>query len=146
MSLANSLRLRLDLEINLIKEQFGSDFELIFDQYSDPYFTGWVTTSYGGNQYKLTLNLDQSYPDTKPELYITHPKLLRKYDGGYINDEGTSHAFHTWENSSDGCIQICHTDNWDASATCLGVLLRGLMWLEFYDAYRRNGGDIDQYC
>ena len=67
-------------------------------------------------------------------------------DAGYINDENTSHAFHTWENGPYHRVQICHSNNWDATHTCVGVLLRGVLWLEFYEAYLRNGGDIDKYC
>ena len=138
---------RLNLEKSLVENKFGYNFLLLGDSYDGHRFVGWTTTAYGGNDYELTLQLGSNYPDKRPELYITCPTYLQKFGGnGYINDIGTSHAFHIWDNGSNGCVQICHSENWDATNTCLGALLRGCMWLEFYESYLKNGGDINQYC
>ena len=147
MGLNNSQTRRLNLEKKIVRKKLGNDFKLLFDEYSEPYFAGRVITTCDRKHYSLTLYLGSDFPDEKPELYVTRPKRLKKHGGrGCINDMETSHAFHTLENSDDGCVQICHSEYWDATDTCVGVLLKGILWLEFYEAYLCNGGDIDQYC
>ena len=147
MKLTKSQVLRLDLEKEIVRKQFHDDFDLHLYAHPEPCFVGWVTTTCQRTDYQLTLNLGRSYPDRRPELYVTCPTRLKKYRGvGYINDLGTSHAFHTWDNGPNHCVQICHSEYWNAGHTCVDVLLRGVLWLEFYEAYLRNGGDIDQYC
>lgn len=61
-----------------------------------------------------------------------------------INSVGSSHAFHTLSNGPDGCVQICHfkSEFWDASKTCVGVLFKGLLWLEAYDIYLKTDMSI----
>jgi len=61
-----------------------------------------------------------------------------------INSVGSSHEFHTLSNGPDGCVQICHfkSEYWDASKTCVGVLFKGLLWLEAYDIYLKTGMSI----
>lgn len=98
------------------------------------YFQGWHTDSTKGYLYQLQLKLSPWYPDQMPSLYVTYPSILWKYDGGTINSEGVSHAFHTLHNGPKGCVQICHfkPETWDASRTCVGVLLKGILWVESY--------------
>ena len=147
MRLTDSQMLRLNLEKKMISKKFGFIFTCYFSRYFEPRVVGWVKTTGDKNVYELTLNLGPNFPDDRPKLYVTCPTWLKKYrNRGYINDEGTSHVFHTWKNGSNNCVQICHSASWDATHTCVGVLLRGIMWLEFYEAYLRNGGDIDKYC
>jgi hypothetical protein len=147
MRLTDSQMLRLDLEKQIIQKKFGYGFDCYFSRSLEPHVIGWITTTCDRNDYELTLNLGPNFPDERPQLYVTCPMLLKKHRGcGYINDENTSHIFHTWDNGPDSCVQICHSQHWDATHTCVGVLLRGILWLEFYEAYLRNGGDIDKYC
>ena len=147
MRLTDSQMLRLDLEKEIVNKKLGDDFDCFFDRHSEPRVVGWVTTTCEMNDYELTLNLGPNYPDERPKLYVTCPTWLKKYGGhGYLNDLGTSHDFHIWDNGPDNCIQICHSGKWDATYTCVGVFLRGILWLEFYEAYLRNGGNIDRYC
>lgn len=141
--LSQSLKSRLDFEERIIAKHLPS-----FDAYlygDNPYFEGRYTTTSGGRGYKLKLVIPSWYPSDMPSLYVTYPTRLRKYGySGSINNEGTSHAFHTKSNGPGGCVQICHfrSDNWDASQTCAGVLAKGIMWLEAYDCHLATGRNI----
>lgn len=134
-------RLRLEREIvNRHLPQFRS-----YSYATNPYFSGAYTTTAGGRRYTLKLVIPSGYPDDRPSLYVTNPLTLRKFGyRGTVNKIGASHDFHTWSNGPNGCVQICHTksDQWDASQTCVGVLMKGLLWTEAYDAYMATGRTI----
>lgn len=138
--------LRLELEDQLLRSELPQ-FSLCYRGYSQPYAEGWQTTTVDRNSYKLRLELGNYFPDEQPKLYVTSPRILRDYYRcGTINAEGTSHKFHTWENGPGGCVQICHGDDWDATTTCLSVLLKGVLWLEFYENYLRTGETVAEHC
>ena len=141
--LSPSLRDRLDFEQQIIAEHFPDFFSFLF--FTNPYVEGTYTTTSGDNSYTLKLIITPWYPDEMPELYVTYPKILRKYDYiGSINEEDVSHEFHTFGTSPEGHVQICHTkpEYWDPSQTCAGVLSKGIMWCEAYDCYLATGRTI----
>ena len=112
---------------------------------STPYFKGYYKTTAGGNRYELKLVIPQWYPDSKPSLYVTNPVTLRKFrNRGNVNSEGVSHDFHTSGSGPGGCVAICHfdSDHWDASKTCVGVFMKGILWLEAYDSHLATGETI----
>ena len=134
---------RLDFEERVLRKHLPS-FQAYFYG-SSPYVAGSYTTTSGGNTYQLKLVIPEWYPSSKPPLYVVSPTRLSKYNyGGYVNDEGTSHAFHTLSNGPGGCVQICHfnSGSWNASQTCAGVLTKGIMWCEAYDCHRITGRTI----
>lgn len=111
----------------------------------DTHVTGWARTS-SGNSYQGKLVLPPDYPYDEPELFIASPRILWKHGHrGTINNEGTSHAFHTYSNERDGCVQVCHTMDWDSSKTCVLVLVKMHLWLEAYEAHLKTGRDIADY-
>ena len=117
----------------------------LFNFGSKRYFTGWHTTTTGRHRYQLRLVLPKWYPDQMPKLYVTSPRILRKYGRGTINSMvGVSHAFHIQEKGADGCVQICHfmSASWDASKTCVGIFFKGILWLEAYEVHLSTGMDI----
>lgn len=112
---------------------------------NEPYFMGWHTTSTRQNCYQLKLVLGRYYPDEMPKLYVNSPPFLFNFDyTKTIASIGTSHAFHTLQNGPGGCIQICHfkPETWDSSRTCVGALLKGILWCEAYDVHLTTGKDI----
>jgi hypothetical protein len=117
----------------------------LYDLGDDVYFEGWQATSTRLNTYLLKLVLPTWYPDDMPSLYVAYPLVLYKHGyHGSINLEGLSHAFHTKANGPGGCTQICHSaqSDWDASKTCVGILMKGILWLEAYEAHLLSGRDI----
>ena len=104
----------------------------------NPYFTGYFTTPAKKKRFSLKVNILSWYPDEMPQLYVTSPLKLYTANGyDTINAKGISHEFHTLSNGPDGCIQICHfkSENWDASQTCIGVLFKGILWLQAYEMH-----------
>lgn len=147
MTSSSARRRRLDLERQLLARELPQ-FQL-HNIDGNPYVAGWQTTSDGWKTYRLKLLLGPHYPDQMPSLYVVSPLALPNTDGdGTINDEEVSHAFHTLENGPGGCVQICHfkSDYWDASKTCVGVLMKGIVWLEAYEAHLQTGQDIADFC
>ena len=137
---------RLALEMKAVKTELPQ-FQFRSGN-SKTYVSGWVTPTKGGQSYELTLVLGPDYPDKRPRLYVTSPKMLRQYDGGYINDDEYSNRFHTRKNSREGCVQICHIDpdDWDPSYACVQVLLMGIIWLTGYEKHLQTGEDLCEFC
>lgn len=136
---------RMDLESRNLQQELPQ-FTLYYDRYLTPYVIGMVTTTVDRNLYELKLDIGPSCMDRKPKLYVTYPKVLKGYRWHKsINQRGASHAFHTWENGPGGCVQICHSRYWDASKCCIDICLRGILWVELYDAYLRDGRSIAEH-
>jgi len=108
------------------------------------YVEGWTGTCRRRNAYKARITIPPQYPCRAPDLYILSPHTLYMRDGERtINSLGLNHAFHTINNGTDGCVQICHTQTWDASMTCVTVLNKLAVWLEAYENHLRTGETID---
>jgi len=114
------------------------------DTLKGPCFTGWHMTSGIGSWYKLQLQLTNNFPNEKPILTIVSPKRLYKYKSQQVlNDIGTSHTFHINGTDVNGNLEICHTRNWDASKSCVGIIIKGCLWWEAYDYNLATGITID---
>ena len=138
-------RYRIDLERQLLARELPQ-FVLQTDAQGTR-VRGWQCTTKKDRYYELTLELPEHYPDEAPQLYVTSPMTLWKHRRrGTINAEGTSHAFHTRANGPGGCVRICHDETgWDASQTCVTVLMKGICWLEGYQAHLATGCDIADF-
>ena len=135
-------RSRIHIEASIVLREMP---QYRLQEYSDyACFTGWQGNSRDNNKYQLELRLSRSYPDVKPKLYVINPNILHKqFYFETINEQGSRHAWHTSSNGPNGCVQICHSSTgWDASQTCVGVLLRGIIWLEAYAEYLQTGRTI----
>jgi hypothetical protein len=108
------------------------------------YFQGYHKPSKGFYTYSLRLDIPQWFPEEEPNLYVLSPTVLWKFGGGTINALGASFDFHTLSNGPGGCVKICHDPNWDASKTCVGVLLKGIIWLECYSEHLISGKTISE--
>jgi len=107
---------------------------------------GWAQTSGGQNRYSGRLVLSPNFPYEEPKLYVTSPNPMWMHGWQKtVNSLGLSGAFRTRTNGPNGCVQICHTDLWDASMTCVLVLEKLHLWLEAYEAHLRSGKEIMDY-
>ena len=132
---------RLQFEQKIVARHYP-EFHLHF-LLNETYFAGSYTTTTSGKHYVIRLDIPIFYPDEMPRLYVINPQTL--WENGYkgkINDVGISHSYHTNENGHGGCVQICHTYSWDASHSCLEVLLKAKLWLEAYDKHFKTGMTI----
>jgi len=110
------------------------------------YVEGRTGTHRRPNAYKTRITIPPQYPNRAPDLYVLSPHTLYMRDGQRtVNSLGFNHAFHTMDNGSDGCVQICHTHTWDASMTCVTVLGKLAVWLEAYETHLRTGETIDAF-
>ena len=136
-------RRRLAFEEKLVA-RYMPDSRL-YDRTGNTYIDGGARTSGGANRYRLRICLPSSFPYGKPGLYVIspHPVWMRRRRRT-LNSLGTSHAFHVNKNGG-GYLNICHTRDWDASMTCVQVLLKGILWLEAYEGHLRTGRDLADF-
>ena len=135
---------RLAIDEKLVKK-YVPDFRF-YDKTGNTYVEGRVTPNGTLSRNRLRLDIPPDYPHSKPALYGTSPVILRKHGGrGKLNDEGVSHRFHTLGTGHGGCVKICTVGDWDASLTCVKLLIMGVLWLEAYQAHLRTGKDIADF-
>jgi len=142
----SSTQCRLTFEREILAQELPQF--CFYDINGNAYISGWQSTAARYTNYQLKLVMGYDFPDMMPELFITSPGILYQYDGySTVNGEGLSHEFHTLDNGPGGCVQICHTkpELWSPSQTCVFVLMKGIVWLEAYDAHLRTGRLCD-YC
>ena len=115
---------RLALEEKLVKKYFPNF--TAYDWYGDTRYTGFIMEPGYRNSYLLRLELPSSFPDEEPYMYVESPKILRMYKNrGIINSLDSTHAWHNYGNGEDNCVNICFTDDWDSSCTCVMAIQRG---------------------
>lgn len=105
---------------------------------------GYHTTA-ANNKYALWLRLGKAFPYEVPGLYVTFPSPLYGRGGRTIQSYGTSHYMHTWKPDWNDYVKICHwkEEFWTTDNTVLSVILKGFLWLEAYEVYRRGGSAIE---
>ena len=138
---------RLALERQILAQELPQFY--FYNMTGDTYIEGWQNTASGGKNYQLKLVLGCHYPDEMPKLYVTYPHtLITNEIWVTLNEKGTSHFFHTLSNGPSGCVQICHTKTelWNSTMTCVAVLMKGIIWLEAYEAHLRTGRDLCEFC
>ena len=136
---SSSQQYRLALEKKLLEKEMPQ-FQW-YDMTGNTYLEGYVKTYGNGDQYKLRVVLTSRFPDEMPNLFVVSPQRLPKYGGyGTVNAEGASHKFHTLKNGPGGCVQVCHFKPafWDSSKTLVAVLIKGIFWLEGYEAHLKT--------
>ena len=106
----------------------------------------WISVSGYRYNYRLKVELPADYPEAKPDLYIESPGVLPMF-GSFqtINDLKTSHAYHVYNNRPDSRVKICFAFDWDASANCIVVLTRAMIWIAGYEHHLRTGETIAEY-
>jgi len=131
---------RLALEEKLIGQYF-SDFQ-VYDHLFDTYIEGWAHTN-GDRWYTGRITLPADYPFAMPRLYVLH--RLWTCDGRELSTLGVSHAFHVLGGGPNGGVEICHTKTWEASRTCVQVLVKLVTWLEALEAHWITGKDLGDF-
>lgn len=131
-------RYRLAAE-KLLLDRYMAQFRF-YSPVVNTYIEGEQQSSVLGRKYTLRLQLPAAFPDQKPSLIVQTPERLVTRDPSVtVNSLGGCHRFHTDTNSPEGRIRICHTMGWDASRTCVQVLLKGIIWIDAYEMYLNTG-------
>ena len=96
-------------------------------------------------EYTLRVYLPSDYPSSCPDMIVSSPSsCLRKKDGSTMSGmNGTDHTLGT----RDGCTMICHfrKSSWKDDNTLYQVVMKGLIWLEAYEAHLRTGNPLSRY-
>ncbi|CAH3029843.1 unnamed protein product, partial [Porites evermanni] len=134
---------RLGFEKNLLEKYFRNIVTWI-----DPTGNTRVevrVTCTNDKQYTLRVYLPSDYPSSCPEMIVSYPSsCLRRRDGSLMS--GMSGADHIL-GIRDGCTKICHFDSslWKDDNTLYQIVMKGLIWLEAYEAHLRTGHSLNRY-
>ena len=133
---------RLAFEKSLLDKYFRNRVTWI-DPTGDTKIEVQVTCS-NDQQYILRVYLPSDFPNSVPPMIVKTPWMttLKKRDGREL--EGV--ADHTY-GVRDGCTQICHFKPglWKDNNTLYQVFMKGLIWLEAYQAHLRTGQPLKVY-
>jgi len=122
-------------------------FKVYHQRDDDSYYAWGDAKTNVGNTYTLWLPIPQSFPDSKPPMYVYAPNPLMGHGYTTINSYGTSHVMHTLANGPSGEVQICHwrESRWHAGIPLDKVLMKGLLWLEAFEQHRQTGRTISEF-
>lgn len=133
---------RLGFEKDLLEKYFRNRVTWI-DPTGDTKVEVRVTCS-NDKQYTLRIYLPADFPNSVPEMIVKTPSMrsLLRRDGNDL--KGTDD--HTY-GIKDGCTQICHfiPHLWRSDNTLYQVFMKGLIWLEAYEAHLRTGSNLSRY-
>ncbi len=140
-------KIRLAIENEILKRKASRFCFFKHKQPAETYVVGWIKTS-DGYRYELKVLLGPKFPDQMPRLFVVSPHKAPKYGGGFINNAGLSHKFHTRGKGPNGCVEICHCkeSSWDPSRNILSVLIKGVIWCEAHRKYVKTGETIAHFC
>jgi len=142
MAWSASQQQRLGFEKDLLEKYFRNRVTWI-DPAGDTKVEVRVTCS-NDKQYTLRVYLPADFPNSVPEMIVKTSSMSRlmRRDGNEL--EGTMD--HTY-GIKDGCTQICHfrPNLWRGDNTLYQVFMKGLIWLEAYEAHLRTGSTLSRY-
>lgn len=101
-------------------------------------------TSSNDKQYTLRVYLPSDFPNSCPKMVVKKSSKLRAYNGWLLEEyPGDNHIGYT----IDGYTGICHfrPNLWRDDNTLYQVFMKGLIWIEAYEAHLRTGLPLSQY-
>lgn len=142
MPWSESQQRRLGFEKGLLEEYFRNRVTWI-----DPGHQTKVelrATCSNDKQYTLLVYIPEDYPNSCPNMVVKAP-MLRSYDRSlYLHQyRGDNHTGY----NIGGYSGICHfrPNLWRANNTLYQVFMKGLIWLEAYEAHLRTGQPLSKY-
>ena len=133
---------RLGLEKSLLEKYFSGRIRWINETSPGEAKVEVSMTTNANKSYTLRVQIPADFPNSVPILLVTKPsRPLRKKDGGSLGFED-----HSW-GTHDGFTQICHYKPclWSAENTLYEIFMKGLIWLEAYDAHLSTGKPIRNF-
>lgn len=135
-------RQRLGFEKDLLEKYFRNRVTWM-DPTGDTKVEVRVTCT-NDRQYTLRAYLPSDYPNSVPDMIVRTPSMsrLKRRDGNELN----GYSDHVLGNR-DGCTKICHfrPELWRDNNTLYQVLMKGMIWLEAYEAHLRTGATLSKY-
>ena len=110
------------------------------------YYIGLLRAKGYRNKYELKLSVLSRFPNEAPKLYVMSPRILRMYKGrGTINAlvlDGPSHSYHVNRTPKKNPVEICYSNSWNASCSCVQAIWRGWIWTAAYEVHLITGRTI----
>ena len=135
-------RQRLGFEKDLLEKYFRNRVTWI-DPTGDTKVEVRVTCT-NDKQYTLRVYIPSDFPSSVPAMIVKTPFMtkLMKRNGSELCGS-PDHIY----GSRDGCTQICHfrPNLWRSENTLYQVFMKGLIWLEAYEAHLRTGANLSAY-
>ena len=139
-----SQQTRLGYEKQLLEQYFRGNRATWIDPTGNTRVEIRVTCS-SNREYTLRIYIPVDFPNSCPQMVVCNPShCLVKRNGTTMNSGNGDD--HTW-GSKDGCTQICHYKpaDWTNDNTLYQVTMKGLIWLEAYEAHLRTGYSLSNY-
>ena len=134
---------RLAIEKQLLEAYIDGNRVTWIDPTGDTKVEARLTCS-NNKEYTLRIYLPQDFPNSVPSMIVktTWMTELKKRNGSDLD----GHDDHTY-GSRDGCTSICHfrPDLWKDDNTLFQIFMKGLIWLEAYEAHLRTGYNLSKY-
>lgn len=134
---------RLAIEKQLLEAYIGGNRVTWIDPTGDTKVEARLTCS-NNKEYTLRIYLPQDFPNSVPPMIVKTPFMteLKTRNGSGLG----GHADHTY-GSQDGCTSICHFHPglWKGDNTLFQIFMKGLIWLEAYEAHLRTGYNLSKY-
>ena len=144
MSWSATQRQRLAYEKSLLEKYFQNRVTWINPTEAGETKIEVLVTCSNDKQYILRVYLPPDFPNSVPPMIVKTPSMttLKKRNGNGLHGI----ADHTY-GVRDGCTQICHfkPDLWKDNNTLYQVVMKGLIWLEAYQAHLRTGQPLNVY-
>ena len=142
MPWSNSQQKRLAMEKGILEEYFGSRVSWI-DPGHETKVEIRVSCS-NDKQYTLRIYVPEDFPNSCPNMVVRAPMLRSFFPHLYLHQyPGDNHTGYT----IDGYSGICHfrPNLWKANNTLYQVFMKGMIWLEAYEAHLRTGEPLSRY-
>ena len=135
-------RQRLSFEKNVLEKYFNNRVTWI-DPTGDTKIEVRVTCT-NNKEYTLRVYVPTDFPNSVPDMIVKTPSMnkLKRSNGSELQGS-LDHVY----GSRDGCTQICHfkPNMWKDNNTLYQVFMKGMIWLEAYEAHLRTGATLGRY-
>ncbi len=125
---------RLNLEIAAMSSVFSPKQ---FKFYGD--YMVFAAQTNSKKVYTIKVFYGSNFPNERPRVYITNPKVLLMRNGQPMPE--LSRSMHTLNKSTDGYLQVCHYGaiDWHPGVSLYQVIVKVRVWLEMYEAHLKTG-------
>ena len=103
-----------------------------------------------GTLYKMYFDL-KTFPEFVPDVHVTRVlsdgKTEALTDSHGTSLDGCSAEMHTLTSLKEGWTRICHYNPrlWTPNVSLYKIYVKVCIWLNVYEASRKNGNTIDHY-
>ena len=137
---------RLKIESQILQQYFPKRHAFVDIDTQKAYVDVGIQTN-SKNVYRLRVKIPKDYPNSVPDVLVSHPTGLKTQQGRLLSELGATHDMHIL-GSENGMIRICHfkSSDWIPTQTTIyKVILKARVWLEGYEWHLRTGLPIDRF-